>query len=144
MENIKLKKDEINRYQPNTNSPQIYKYFSLWPVTCDLWPGPVLWPVTCDLYFSPADGENTWGVNCWLWKTKTKPNTTVFHSCTIMPNIWENNKKLTQRTHVNINLKKFLCRPTKILRRCERKMKEKKKDEKHKPVILGPVVFQLC
>ena len=45
MENIKLKKDEINRYQPNKNPPQIYKYFLLWPVTCDL---------SCDLYFSPA------------------------------------------------------------------------------------------
>ena len=40
-----------------------------------------------------------------LWRTKTKSNTTVFHSCTIAANIWENNKKLKRRTHVKINLK---------------------------------------
>ena len=37
------KRDEIKRYEPNTNSPQVHKYFSVWPVTCDLW------PVTCTL-----------------------------------------------------------------------------------------------
>ena len=36
----------------------------------------------------------TWRVNYWLWRTKTKPNTTVFHSCTMTANIWENNKKI--------------------------------------------------
>ena len=31
--------------------------------------------------------------------------TTVFHSCTITANIWENSKKLKRRTHVKSNLK---------------------------------------
>ena len=41
----------------------------------------------------------------WLRRTKTKPNTTAFHSCTITANIWENSKKLKRRTHVKSNLK---------------------------------------
>ena len=54
---------------------------------------------------SVALRKHTWWVNYWLCRTKTKPNTTVFHSSTITANIWENSKKFKQRTHVKINLK---------------------------------------
>ena len=49
--------------------------------------------------------ENTRWVNYWLRRTKTKPNTAAFHSCTITANILENSKKLKRRTHVKSNLK---------------------------------------
>ena len=41
--------------------------------------------------------KNAWWVNYLLWRTKTKPNTTVFYSCIITANIWESNKKIKEK-----------------------------------------------
>ena len=85
-----------------------------------------------------------------LWRTKTKSNTTVFQSCTIAANIWENNKKLKRRTHVNINPKTrnrviSLLRDENITALYKKMKVVKQGDKKNdKPITLRSVVFRLC
>ena len=86
-----------------------------------------------------------------LWRTKTKSNTTVFHSCTIAANIWENNKKLKRRTHVKINLKtrnRVISSPRDeniaALWKEDESCKSRRQKKIDKPITLRSVVFRLC